>query len=135
MNNLEKTKTLQEKLSDKIKESLGDMITEEDLKPLVDRSIEQMLMEDRTIETDSYSKRIKPPLLTELIQVEVQIHCQKIVPEWLANHPEIMEKAFQEVFDEGIFQTIQKVMDNKIYGPLIDFQNKIGEIFTRNNIT
>jgi len=135
MSEITKTKSLQEKLSDKIKESLGDLITDEDLKPLVEQSIESLLMKERVIDgSPSYNKTVKPPLLQSLMEPAITEKVKERVDIWFSENTEKMSEVIDGVIEKGLMRMMINHMDNKLSQPLYEFQNKLQEIFDRNNI-
>ncbi len=135
MTEIVKTQTLQEKISDKIRASIGDLMTDEDLKPLVTKAIESLLMEERVVGGTQHSKNVKPPLLQEIMEPMIRKQVIKLVDEWFTNNAEVMSEVIGGVIKEGIFKTMISTMDSKLSGPLWEFQNKINEVFLRNNIS
>jgi len=133
---IEQVKSFQEKISDKIKESIGDLITDEDLKPLVEKSIEKLLTETRKIKrTGGYSSyEDAPPLLIEIIEPLIKSQIQTQVTKYVIDHPDIFDNIFNDIIKTGFIKVMINHIDYKLQSPLMDFQQQVQNIFLKNNI-
>ena len=136
MNTMQNVRSFQEKISDKIKESIGDLITDEDLKPLVEKSIEQLLTEDRIVPRggSSYGNDTLPPLLQEILMPILRTQISKAVDAHIAEHPEIFTSFIEGAIKDGFLQMMIIHLNNRLNMPLMDFQQKVEDIFMKNNI-
>ncbi len=134
-NEIEKTQTFQEKISVKIKESIGDLITDEDLKPLIEESIEQLLLEPRIINRPgSYGNDTLPPLLQEILTPIITTQIKKAVDTYMAEHPKVFIAIIQDIIKTGFIKTMVDHLDYKMQTPLVQFQQQVSEIFMKHNM-
>ena len=135
-NEIESVKTFQQKISDKIKESIGDLITDEDLKPLIEKSIEQLLLDERIVPRggSAYGHDTLPPLLHEIIEPLLKSQISKLVNIHLADHPEIFTDLIQTMIKDGFLKTMINHLEMKLQIPLMNFQREVHELLTKNNI-
>ena len=68
-NEVSKPKTLQERVTSRLQESIGDIITDEDLKPIVERGIHDVFFEEKEVR-DSWGKitETRPALIHKVVK-------------------------------------------------------------------
>ena len=137
MKDVVEVKSFQEKISDKIKDSIGDLITNEDLKPLIEKSIEDLLINDRKIKNHSGSYpqyNDAPPLMQEIITPLLEKQIKEQVNKYIADNPELLTKVIDDMIANGFVKVMIYHLDNKISRPLESFRQEIGDVFLKNNI-
>lgn len=118
------SKNFQERVFEKIRDQLGNLLTEVELKALLDKAIEKAFFEPRQ-SGNSWDKTEKPPYFVELIQTELQSKVQDAVKAWIDSHQDDVGKAIQEALGKGFFGILTNYLENQIRGPLYNFQNDL----------
>lgn len=136
MNDIVEVKSFQEKISDKIKDSIGDLITNEDLKPLIEKSIADLLTEPRKRANSSgYGTVDMPPLMQEIITPILEVQIKEQVASYIAENPELLTKVIDDMIANGFIKVMIYHLENKISTPLEHFRQEVSDIFLKNNIS
>lgn len=136
-NAIETAKTFQEKIADKIKESIGELITDEDLKPLIEESIKQLLLNERIVSKGSgaYGHNTLPPLLQEIIEPILKDKISELVNKHLVDNPEIFTDLIQTMIKDGFLKSMTTYLDYQLQTPLMNFQQEVRNIFMKHNMS
>ncbi len=106
MNEVTIPETFQTRLERKIQESIGELMTPDDVKRLVEAGIQKALFQKRQTARSNwngYGDRFenRPPLVDELVTKHFQDMMTKAVTEWLKEHPEAIEPARLKHYARG----------------------------------
>ena len=119
-------KSFQEKMRDRIKDSIGELMTDEELKDLVNRGLEEAFFRERKVTTDTWGHtKIQPPFLHEILKELLKESVDKHVSDFIDNHPDDVIKTIREVHSLGIGNAILSAINNKFSMDFIDFQTSI----------
>lgn len=133
--NITPTQNFQEKVAEKVKDAIGDLITAEDLVPLIEESVKKILTEERTVQkAQGYGYETVEPLLEQLIKPHLDKQLRELADDYFTAHPEELSKAIKEVLGDGILKAMQRVIENRMQQPIYELTNKIEEVFRNNNI-
>ena len=110
---------------ERIREQMGELMTEDDLKTLVDSAMKKAFFEP-AFETDRYgnTKQGEAVFLT-MLRKEMELKVATAVREWLAAHPEEVTKAIDDTIAKGMFGLIQQHMEQAISQPMFNFANEL----------
>jgi hypothetical protein len=126
MNQVAMTDSFQEKIFARIRESVGDLMTDEDLRKLVDAAMQKAFFTEVTVQGNYYnSSRVEPPHLVQLVRELLKERVTAAVDLWLKEHPEEVTKAIKESIEKGIFGMIQSYVDSKTRWPLEQLQQQL----------
>ncbi len=132
MREIAKQQSFQEKISDKIKESIGDLITDEDLKPLIESSIKSLLLEKRKVPRNSgYGTDTTPALLDEILRPHLDTQLRILAEEYFTANPKVLREAIDKVLGDGILTAIHRVIESRMYGPIERLSQEIENTFVR----
>lgn len=112
-------KPLAERIYDRVKDQLGDMVTDDDLRPLIDRAMQDAFFTPR-IKKDIYDRIVehKPPYLVEMIGQAINARVQERVDEWFTTHPEVAAQAIEAVIAKGLLRVTIERLEAKMAEPL-----------------
>ena len=110
---LEPQKTLEEKLEDSIRESIGDLLSSEDLRKIVEHGLNKIFFEKR-IEKDSYGRSIstEAPFIYGLLQELLQDTIKELTREWLIANESVIRGEITKVIEQGAGISLLKVIDS-----------------------
>lgn len=116
----------QERMFNRIREQMGDLMTDDELKALLDSAMQKAFFEERVLR-DSYGnvRESKPPYFVELVQKELQNKVQVAAQEWMANNPETVEKLIQETIAKGMANLVLDYLSQQAQTPLYTFANEL----------
>lgn len=97
---------LEDKIIQKVKESIGEFITDDELKELVKEGIQKAFFEQRKVQERTWNsdEKIIPSLFVEIIQNLLKEDVTEKIKEWLKEHPEEVNKTIQETLEKGIYE-------------------------------
>lgn len=126
------TKTLEERITSRLHESIGDLITDEDLKGMVSRGIETALFQGRKVEKrDTWghsSTWDRPSVVDEQVALLLSTKMQDAVNQWLKDNPEKIQAAIDVVLKAGVGDSLLRALDNRFSGM---FNAGVGELQNR----
>lgn len=120
------SKTFQEKMFERIREQIGDLMTEDDLKALVNSSMQKAFFEP-SYEKDLYGnlRLSKDSIFINLIRKEMEGKITEAIKTWLIEHPEEVSKAIDETIAKGMFGLIQQHIEKITSQPLMQFADQL----------
>lgn len=118
MNEITTTKSFQEKMFDRIRDQMGDLMGDQELKALVDAAMNKAFFEPIVTE-DSWGRKTNlPPHLITLVRNEMQTQVQKACAAWCQEHPDEMQKALKECLEKGMFEMALSYFHSRTSMPL-----------------
>jgi len=120
-------KSFEEKMKERIKESIGELITDEELCKLVDRAVEEVFFKERTKSGRNTweSPKYEPPFLHEIIKELLNPIVDKYVSNFIDKHPQEVMNAIKEVVSLGMGTLLLNAVTNKFQTELSTFQMNI----------
>ena len=125
MTNIVENKTFEEKMKDRIKESIGDLIGDDDLKKLLDAAMNDVFFKPSKIKINSYDYKDGPSFLQEIVKEEMEGKVRDIVKEYVNSHEDEVNKIINDVVSEGIGIAMIKAMNILFQNQLYAFQGNI----------
>lgn len=107
--------SLQDKLEEKIRNEIGDLITNKDLKEMIGKGINKALFEERYEKSGSSFRphQKKPSLVDEVVDKHLKEQMKSAIHEWLRDNPRVVEKHINEAIQKGVSNAIMKTLDYK----------------------
>lgn len=132
MSEIEKPKNFEEKMKERIKESIGDLISDEELSVLVEKGI-QLAFFTPTPQYGNYgSREDKPPLMTTILQDVLKEKVSEEVKLWMKENNDKVEEAMNKIIQEGLGQAVIKAFQNQFSQQLFQFQNGVMQQLQKN---
>ncbi len=119
------TKTLQERVGDRIRDQIGDLMTDEDLKLLVDRALTDAFFKDRRESRQYGPDIIHPPAIVELVKGLLQARVDAACVSWLSEHKDELGEHIDDAVGRGFMKMFQVWLDAKVQGDLFIFTNSL----------
>lgn len=128
----------QERLYDKIRSEIGNLMTTEEMKKLVDRTMDKMFFERRIQKNDwGRVESDKPPVIEEIVAELIQPSMILALKQYLAEHPDVVKDQIEKAFAGGIVTSVGRALDSMLAGQtanvgqmifqaLTDFKNNPG---------
>jgi hypothetical protein len=108
--------SLEERINQKIHESIGDLITPEDLKRIVERGIESALFQPRQTPRQYGGYDTKPSIVDEVVTRALETAMRDAVNAWVKDNPEKLEAAVKEAIARGAGESLLRAIDYKFAG-------------------
>lgn len=114
------TTTLEQRITARLHESIGDLVTEDDLKAMVARGIENALFSPRNVVTNRgygapYQDQ-RPSVIEENVTLLLKEKMDVAVGVWLTEHPEQIEAALVRAFQDGAANAMLQSLDRRMEG-------------------
>lgn len=103
-------KTFEEKMKDRIKESIGDLIGDEDLKKLLDAAMHDVFFKPSRIKINSYDWKDGPSFLQQIVQELMEPVVREYIKEYIDTNQDVVTKTIGEVVQEGVGVSMIKAM-------------------------
>lgn len=117
--------TFEEKMKDRIRESIGELITDEDLSKLVHKSVDEVFFKPTKIQHGVYHDEEGPSLLNGLIGELLTGQVREAVNQYIKEHPDEVIKAVKEVLSRGMANALLSALNAQFQGELWDLQQNI----------
>lgn len=115
---VETTKTFQDRMFEKIREQMGDLMTESDLKALVDSSMQKAFFEPSKTVDRWRGETLGDPVFVVMVRNEMSAKVTAAIQAWLAEHPEEVAKAIDDTLAKGMFALIQQHIESVASWPM-----------------
>jgi hypothetical protein len=128
MNDVVHKPTLQEKVSARIREQIGELIEPEDLQRLVDQAMQDAFFKPRpNPDYRGYSSQSATiePLIHATVRMLLQKPVDEAVQAWIDANGETIQKAIDTAVREGVAGIVLKVFDSKMQGDLFMFGDMV----------
>ncbi|HXS59268.1 MAG TPA: hypothetical protein VN703_00450 [Candidatus Sulfopaludibacter sp.] len=123
---IEKSKTFEQKMKDRVRESIGDLLSDEDLSKIVKTCMDDIFFKEKEIKDHwGHVKGREPPLLHNLVEKLLQPSMDKALKEYMAENSEHVLKSIDEVIKMGAGQAFIKALDTMFNNRLSDLRNNM----------
>lgn len=122
MTEIATTKTFQDRMFERVRDQMGDLLTDEDLKKIVDTAVQKAFFEEQSM--DRYGSK-RPSVFVEYMQSELKSKMHTAMSDWLNANPEIVQQAIETVIKEGMYRSVISVLENRLSWPLQQFTEQL----------
>lgn len=122
---LVKPGAFQDRIFAKIKESIGDLMTDEDLKRLVEAAMQDAFFKPAEVR-DNYGRvTSSSPLVVRLVDKLLRDRITAAVDEWLQAHSDDVLKLINEQLNAGAATFLIEAFNQKLSGSFYEFGESI----------
>jgi len=124
---IDKPRTLQERVGDRIRDQIGDLMTDADLKLLVDKALQEAfftpveLPQQHWNSPKEYAPAFAVKHVRELLTERVDAACAA----WLAEHKDELGKHIDDAVGKGFLGFFQTWLDTKVQNEMFKFGEMI----------
>ena len=125
-NEIETSRAFQERVFEKIRQDIGNLMTDAELKSLLHAAMQKAFFEPVKV-NDGYSSRMteKPPVFVSKVKELMDQKVGSAVDKWLEEHPEEVNKAIKEVLAGGIANALAMHLEMRFSEPLQNLRNEL----------
>lgn len=125
--------TFQERMFERVRESLSELLTPEEAKALVEKAIEESLFKPELIRGNSYHTpdRYGPSRFEQLVKEATEPMVKAAIADWLAEHQEEVKASIQSVVEMGIASTVVKVFREEMRQPMYEIGGKLSQVINK----
>jgi hypothetical protein len=133
MSELTTATTFQERMFERVRESLSELLTPEEARALVDRAIEESLFKAKLVPAKNYhdKDRYEPSRFEELVREATKPVLKAAIADWLAEHHEEVKASIQGVVEMGIASTVVKVFREEMRSPMYEVGGKLQQVINK----
>lgn len=136
LNNVQKAQSFEDRVFEKIRENIGTLMTDEELKKLLESAMERMFFQDRIIKNNWGQETGRAPgRLYKLVEDLIEPQLKRALVEWMEEHKDEVAKALQAAMDKNLMEAVTKALERMLAGPYdrlrADFQELIDNIQER----
>lgn len=126
--------TLEERLKDRLRESMGELITDDDLLSYVRKGIDNVFFQPRSTKK-GYGYETKKPLIHEMVEKVLSERMEKAVRAWMQENHEEVAKAMNRAIVQGAGMTMIRAITELFETSWrSDITNKLREVTGRTDI-
>jgi hypothetical protein len=116
----------QTRIFEKIKKDIGELMTDAEVKALVDKAMEKAFFE-RQVLKDNYGRDCgtKPSVIELLVKELLDSAVRASVSRWLEEHPEEVAKVVDGVLRDGIVGIVSNHIRQRTEWPLQELASKL----------
>jgi predicted regulator of amino acid metabolism with ACT domain len=129
-NEIATNKTFQDKMFERVRDQMGDLLTDEELKKIVEQAIQKAFFESISINTGYGNTTQKPSLFIHLIQEELKVRVNSAVSEWLKANESVVKESIENVIKEGMLKGVIQALESRMSWPT----QQLGEMLKQRGI-
>ena len=119
--------SFQDRLKERIRESIGELLSDDDLSTIVQRGIDEVFFQERRIPAPRYGHvSYEPPLIHEIVKEVLTARMIVAVDSWLRSHEEEVEAAITETVEAGAGAAMLQGMNKFFSDSMTQLQFNIG---------
>lgn len=119
--------SFEEKLKQRIRDSVGELMTDEDLKKILERSIDEYLFKPRHNPSKGSFGSDYPPFIEECIKRQMESKVSLAVDKWARDNPDKIDEAVQKVILMGIAGCVETAMGYRFSYMFQEIQQRIAQ--------
>jgi hypothetical protein len=122
--------SFEEKLMGRIRDSIGELMSDEDLKRIVEKGIDRALFE-RQSSGDSWNKKVEPSLVDKAVQQFLAERMRAAVDAWILANPEKLDKAVNDAIVLGAGGCLLEAFNEKFRNAMFGMQEQMKQQLLR----
>ena len=124
-NQIASTQTFEERMTARIKESIGDLITDEELGKIVNRGLEEVFFKEKH-EQDSWGRpETQPALIHKIVKDCMLEKVNNAVSQWINSHPDEVREIVSKSINDGLGQLLIGAVSSHFSNAMMMFQQEI----------
>lgn len=136
MSELIKSESFEQRLFEKIRTDIGALMTDVELKKLVETSIERVFFSPREVveETSYYGRKekvSKAPEIYSVVSAAVNAQVTPLVKTYIEEHSDQIGKIIEECLAKGYIGLITNYLTNRMEGPLQLLGTQLNSLMSR----
>lgn len=124
-NQISTSTTFQEKMFERIREQMGDLLTDDDLKVLVEKAVNDAFFKPVVVNPGTYHERKEPPYFVQLVKDLLRNEVSNQLAQFIKDNPEIVNNSIQEALGGGVTKLLVQYFDSRWSGPLHELSSKL----------
>ena len=114
----------QERMINRIREDIGQLMTDEELSKLVERAMEEIFFKPE-VEKRGFHETTKPPWLHNFVKELLEKKVEAAVGKYVDEHEDEVRQALKEVMQEGVGTAVLRAIASKFSSDMVVFEQSI----------
>lgn len=125
MASIVESRTFEEKMKDRIKESIGDLIGDEDLKKLLDAAMYDVFFKPSKVKISSWESKDGPSFLQEIVKELMEEKVRDEVRAYINSHEDVVNKIVSDIVTEGVGLAMMRAMSSIFQSQMYTFEANV----------
>lgn len=123
-----KPQTLEQRVGERIREDIGKLMTDEDLKKMVDAVMQDVFFKPRKVDR-GYHSSTEPPLVHEILKNLLEKEMHAAVSKWLLDNGSHVRQIVKEVVELGAGMAVVNAIKSNFAGEMYNLEQSILQRF------
>ena len=124
MNAIAEKSNFQERMKDRIKNLIGELMTDSELSEIVHRAMEEIFFKPMEIK-DGYQIKEVPPFVHQLLKELLTKSVRDEVAKYITDNKDLVQKNIQQVITQGMGKALVEAITFHFSNDLINFQTNL----------
>jgi len=126
MNAIIPAQSFQEKLEERIKKDIGDLIPNDALAEMVTRALDKAFFEERVIKgRNTWDNQTTIPWIIKLVKKEMDEKVEVHIRKWIGENDAALKAQVKEQMDKGLATAVVNAFDNIFRQNMLDMEMRI----------
>lgn len=121
---LEKQKTFEERMKSRIRDSIGELMTDEELSKIVTKATEEIFFKPIKLQ-DGYHTKEAPPFIHTIIKELLNDSVRDLTREYFEQNKDAVTETIKVVIKEGLGSAVLTAITSKFQWDLQNFGNNL----------
>ena len=118
-------RTFEERMKDRIRESIGELLSDEDLQALVQRGVDEVFFKTHYVDDGRHQKREIPPLIHSVVKEVLTDRMKDATEAWLQTHEADVRDAMAHVIEDGAGMAMVKALNGYVADSMLRLEGDI----------
>jgi len=115
----------------RITESMGELLTEDEAKELVNRAIDEGLFKPRYQNVGYGTTKELPSEFVEMVNKQIKPLISKAIEQWIAENREVVLRQIDESLSAGVVDMITRALTDHFRGPLFQLKCEVESLVSK----
>lgn len=126
MSNLTPPQSFQDRIKTRIRDSIGELLTDDELKVIVERAMNEVFFKPMLVGESAWGKQsFESPFVYQLIKELLEPQVRLVVSSYMEQHNEEIKQVIADVVKAGIGQILVDAITSKFRWELQEFEQGI----------
>lgn len=123
-NEITSAQSFEERMKDRIRKDIGSLMTDEELRAIVSRAVEEVFFKPKQVPSTYHTKQ-EPPMIHMIVRELLETQVRRSVDAWMVEHRDTVEQALQKMLLEGAGFALINALNSKFEVDLYNFQTSL----------
>jgi hypothetical protein len=125
-NEVATVQSFQERVGSMIRSQIGELMTNEEIKALVDKAMHEAFFEKRVVKVGQWGDtKTEPPYAIELVTDLLREEVKTAAVAWLKENPEAVQEAIKDAIGKGMMDMLTTALNGYFWNAFEGFRNEL----------